>query len=96
MDGRLCPCTGKRGWTLGRSSRAGGLQQGGGRSLIALCGHTALHTHTLGVGCRSGVVLSPGPPVLAWAASHHQGGQDEALLLLPMQRFGMEGTELQM
>lgn len=98
MDGRLCPCTGS-GMGLGHGEEvpgcgAGGQQQGGGRSLIALCSHTALHTHMLGVGCRRGRV-SPGPPVLAWAASHHQGGQDEALLLLPLQRSGMEGTELQ-
>lgn len=66
-----------------------------GDGLSLLCAATCpSHTHTLGVGCRP-VGVSPRPPVLAWAASHHQGGQDEALLLLPLQWSGMEGTELQ-
>lgn len=94
-DGRLCPCTGS-GMGLGCGEGvpgcgAGGLQQGGERSRIALCGHTALLTHTLRVGCRRGRV-SPGPPVLAWAASRRQGGQDEALLLLPVRGSGTEGA----
>lgn len=66
-----------------------------GEALLLLCAATLPFTHTRsrwGAGGR----VSPGPPVLAWAASHHQGGQDEALLLLPMQRSGMEGTVLQM
>lgn len=66
MDGRLCPCTGS-GMGLGHGEEvpgcwARGLQQGGVRSLIALCGHTALHTYTLGVGCRwAGFSRSPSP-----------------------------------
>lgn len=97
MDGRLFPAQGVGwGWAMGRRSRAVGL--GGsreGEGLLLLCATTLPFTHT-GSGWDAGGRISPGPPVLARAASRCQGGQDEALLLLPMQRSGMEGTALQM
>lgn len=65
-----------------------------GEGLSLLCAATLPFTHTCS-GWDASWGVSPGPPVLAWAASHHQGGQDEALLLLPLPRSGMEGTELQ-
>lgn len=63
------PCTGSgMGMGLGRGEEvlgcgAGG-KQGGRRSLIALCDHTALHTHTLGVECRQGDLSRSSSPCL--------------------------------
>lgn len=66
-----------------------------GEGLLLLWAATLPFTHTRS-GWDAGRGVSAGPPVLAWAASRHQGGQDEALLLLPLQRRGTEGTEPQM
>lgn len=97
MDGRLFPAQGAGwGWAVGRRSWAVGLGASReGEGLLLLCVITLPFTHTRS-GWNAGGGISPGPPVLAWAASRCQGGQDEALLLLPVQRSGMEGTALQM